>query len=79
MIVTPGDTDEHPLFQTHDFRGRCIDERPCHGRRRLSVRAPVSPPYVGHLFRPTGRRAPMAQLVLRLRRDVLKRHRLHFG
>jgi hypothetical protein len=47
------------------------------GRRRLPIRDPVTPPYVGDLIRSAGRRASMVHLVRRLRRDVVECHRLH--
>jgi hypothetical protein len=61
-------------------RGHCPrsrNEQSDHGCSRISVRNPVTPPYVGDLIRPAARSASTVRLVLRRRCDVLERHRLH--
>ncbi len=61
-------THEHPLFQTHCLCSRPIDERSCHGRPRISLRAAGSAEHVSDCFREGSRYASVAQLVLRLLR-----------
>jgi hypothetical protein len=76
MTLTPGDPHEHPHNQTHRLHSCVGNEQPDHGRTWISVRNPIPSQYVGGLIRQGGRRASVAQLALRLRRDVLKRRGL---
>jgi hypothetical protein len=57
-----GNTHEHPLFQNHRVRSCSIDERPCHGRPRISFRVAVAP--AACLSRERSRNASLADLAL---------------